>query len=60
MSVAPFQKPSPDWDMVTLVWAGTYLDGTPATGTADTGVKIWTGSAWVQAAVKRWSGTAWA
>lgn len=35
MSVAPFQKPSPDWDMVTLVWAGTYLDGTPATGTIE-------------------------
>lgn len=24
--------PSPDWDMVTLKWAGAYLDGTPCTG----------------------------
>lgn len=28
----PFQKPSPDWDMVTVAWAGTYLDGSAATG----------------------------
>lgn len=24
--------PSPDWDAVTLKWAGTYLDGTPCKG----------------------------
>lgn len=24
--------PSPDWNLVTLKWAGTYLDGAPATG----------------------------
>ncbi len=24
--------PSPDWSMVTLKWAGTYLDGSPAAG----------------------------
>lgn len=24
--------PSPDWGSVTLKWAGTYLDGSPATG----------------------------
>ena len=24
--------PSPDWNLVTLKWAGTYLDGSPATG----------------------------
>ena len=25
-------KPTPDWDLVTLKWAGVYLDGTPARG----------------------------
>lgn len=25
-------KPSPDWNLITLKWAGAYLDGTPATG----------------------------
>jgi len=24
--------PSPDWNLVTLKWAGTYLDGSPCTG----------------------------
>lgn len=29
-------------------------------GAADTGIKIWAGTAWVPASVKRWTGTAWA
>jgi len=29
-------------------------------GAADTGIKIWAGTAWAPASVKRWTGTAWA
>lgn len=25
-------KPTPDWDMVTLKWAGVFIDGSPCTG----------------------------
>ncbi|GAB3988925.1 hypothetical protein [Nocardioides marmoraquaticus] len=28
-------QPSPDWNLVTLKWAATNLDGTPTTGTID-------------------------
>lgn len=33
MSVTPFTKrPSYDWNVIQCIWAGTYVDGTPAAG----------------------------